>query len=186
MRLMRRAAVLLVVIAAAGCSLDYRAAEFEAQGTENIPDAVTTGLVYRVMKNSQLSLQLEASRAETYNERKQTELSDVRLTEYDSQGASITQGRADSVVFHSDTQDAEISGSVFVHSDVQEGDISTEGLSWKNKDKTLTADPNELVVVSKDDGSYISGRGFSGDFKKNEIRFSGPVEGAFEYENKDQ
>lgn len=167
-----------------GCSLNYQATEVEARGAENLPDTLATGMTYRVVRSSRLSLQLEASSAETYNNRKETILSGAHFEEFDEKGERVTDGKADSVVFHTDTEDAEISGSVFVSSATEKGNITTKSLAWKKKEKLLTADPDELVVVRKEDGSYISGRGFVGDFRTKEVRFTGPVEGAYVYQEK--
>ncbi len=183
---MRRGAVAAVLLsatlAAAGCSLNYEAAEIPEASAENIPDTVAVGLTHRIVKGSRLSFQMEAARAETYNNRKQTILTGAHFVEYDQNGGHATEGSADTVIYHTDTENAEISGSVTVHSAAQKGSISTESLTWENKEKRLTARPEELVVVRKDDGSYISGRGFIGDFRTKIVRFTGSVEGRYVYE----
>jgi LPS export ABC transporter protein LptC len=184
MRLIRSVAAVCVVLLAGACSLNYQATEVEAGATDNIPDTIIKNITYRVVKNSHTSLQLEAARSETYVNRKETLLSGAHFVEFDVKGDPDTDGRADSVVFHTDSQNAEISGSVLVYSAAQKGSISTEYLSWEDAGKTLTADPNERVIVKKDDGSYIVGRGFIGDFRIREVRFSGPVEGTYVYEEK--
>ncbi len=178
-----RAAILfLAVLAAAGCSLNYEAAEIPETETANIPDTVAVGLTHRIVKDSRLAFEMDAARAETFNSRKQTILTGARFVEFDDKGGHATEGKADSVVYHTDTENAEISGSVSVHSSSEKGGISTQALAWENKTKTLTAASGELVVVRKDDGSYISGRGFVGDFKSKVVRFTGPVEGKYVYE----
>ena len=68
------------------------------------------------------------------------------------------------VVYHSDTEDADISGGVRVHSATEKGDVSADTLHWENKTKKLTAPPSEQVRLIKDDGTTLVGRGFSGDF----------------------
>lgn len=177
-------AAMLFAALLAGCSLNYQAAELEASAAQEVPDTVAVGVTYRVVKDSRLSLELQAERTETYNTRKQTVISAAHFVEYDEKGERDTDGSADSVVFHTDTQDAEISGNVRVSSASEKGEISTESLSWQNKEKKLTADPDERVLVKKDDGTYISGRGFVGDFRIKEVRFTGPVEGVYVYEEK--
>jgi LPS export ABC transporter protein LptC len=181
MRLLARAAAASAFLLAAGCSLDYTAASLPESTTEGIPDTVATGITHRIVKGSRLSFEMEAERAETYGARKQTILSAARFTEYDDKGGAATEGSADTVVYHTDTEDAEISGSITVYSAAQKGSISTQTLSWKNKERRLTASPEERVVVTKDDGSYIRGTGFIGDFRTNQIQFTGPVEGRYVY-----
>lgn len=184
MRLPGWIAALSLAAMASACSLDYQATEIEAGDTSSIPDTVATHITYRVVKSSRISLQLDAEKSETYTSKKETLLNGAHFTEYDQKGDSVTDGRADSIVFHTESRDAEISGQVSVYSATQKGSISTEYLAWQDAGKTLTADPNERVIVKKDDGSYITGRGFVGDFRVKEVRFSGSVEGTYVYEEK--
>jgi LPS export ABC transporter protein LptC len=177
--------ILSAALCGAGCSLDYRSAQVEAETDQSIPDTISVEMVYRMVKNSRPVIELKADRAETFNTRKETILTGARFTEFDNEGGIATDGRAKSVVFHTDTQNAEISGQVYVYSAAEEGSISTDYLKWENKPRILTADPDALVVVKKDDGSYITGRGFVGDFRIKEVRFNGPVEGEYVYEDED-
>ena len=39
-------------------------------------------------------------------------------------------------------------------------------------------------MVKKDDGSFIQGTGFVGDFRTRQVTFSGPVEGTYVWEEK--
>jgi LPS export ABC transporter protein LptC len=169
------AAALLV----AGCSLDYQEAAAEEKAAEGIPDTVAVGLVHKIHKNGRLSMELEAARAETYSAAAKTILTDAHFVEYDDQGGKATEGRARTVVYHTDTENAEISGMVTVHSASEKGDVSADSLSWENKEKRLTAPPDERVTIRKDDGTSISGRGFVGDFRTRQVTFSGPVQGTY-------
>jgi LPS export ABC transporter protein LptC len=173
-------AVLLVC----GCSLNYEEATLEEQSAGGIPDTVANGVIHRVNKEGRLSLQMEASRAETYNSTNTTVLTNAHFVEYDSSGGKATEGSAQRVVYHSDTENAEISGSVRVHSASEKGSVSAESLSWVNKEKRLSAPPDESVFIRKDDGSFISGVGFTGDFHTRQVAFSGPVKGSYVWEEK--
>jgi LPS export ABC transporter protein LptC len=175
-------AVILCAVLAAGCSLDYQAAVIEAEADQSLPDTVAVKMVYRMVKGSHPVVELQADKAETYTKRNQTILEAARFSEFGTDGGIATKGEAESVVYHTDTKNAEISGSVYVYSAAQEGSISTEYVKWEDKTRVLSANPEDLVVVKKDDGSYISGRGFVGDFRAGEVKFNGPVEGAYMYE----
>jgi len=173
------AAVALGLFLLAGCSLDYQDALAQEQAAENVPDTVAIGLVHKIHKDGRLSLQLEATRAESYNSRNQTVLTNAHFVEFDAKGDNSTEGRAKKVVFHTDTENAEISGTVHVHSAKEKGGVNAESLSWENKTKTLTAPPADTVIITKDDGSSLSGSGFKGDFKTRVVTFSGPVKGTY-------
>ena len=177
-------AVLVLSLLCAGCSLDYGDQTVVEKQPENIPDTVAVGLVHRVNKGGKVSVQLEASRAESFSSTSTTVLTDAHFTEYDDNGAMDTEGRASHVVFHTDSQDAEISGAVQVYSAREKANIRAESLSWVDKTKRLTADPDERVLLKKDDGSFITGSGFLGDFRHRQIVFSGPVEGQYVWQEK--
>jgi LPS export ABC transporter protein LptC len=170
----------------AGCSLDYRAAELEEKASENIPDMVAIGLVHKIHKGGHLSMELEAERAESYSARKETIISEARFIEYDTKGGKATEGSARQLVFHNETENAEISGRVRVHSTSEEAGVAAESFAWQNKEKRLTAPADETVIIRKDDGSYLSGKGFVGDFKTRKLTFSGPVEGRYVWEEKEE
>ena len=178
------AAVAGICVALAGCSMDYRATEVAEKAGEGVPDTVAIGIVNKIFKNGHLSLILEASRAETFNSSKKTVISDARFAELDNKGGKVTEGQADRIVFYSDTENADISGSVSVHSSSEKAKVSADSLSWENKNKRLAAPPGEAVIVRKDDGSFIQGKGFVGDFRTRQVSFSGPVEGTYVWEEK--
>ncbi len=162
-----------------GCSLDYSAVTDEEKIAETIPDTVAIDVTHKVHQDGRLALSFEAGRAETYGALKKMILSDVRFVEYGADRAPSTSGEARHVVYHTDTENTEISGSVRVRSEAEKAGIATESLAWENKRKKLTALPLAKVVITKDDGSSITGRGFTGDFKTREVTFSGPVEGTY-------
>ena len=175
---------LAAAILLASCSLDYRATDTEATMPESLPDTVAINITHKVHKTGRLALLLEAGRAETYVTRKLMLLTFVHFISYDTKGERDTEGWARYAVFHTDTENAEVSGSVYVFSAIEDADLSAESLAWENKEKLLTAQPEELVFIRKQDGSYISGRKFVGDFRSREVRFDGPVQGSYVWEEK--
>ena len=78
----QRAALLLPALsltaALAGCSIDYQGASVDEQAPAGIPDTVAIGLLHRIHKDGRLSLELDAARAETYNAKSTTILTDAR------------------------------------------------------------------------------------------------------------
>lgn len=179
-----RVPAVAIALALAGCSIDYKGASIEEPTSAGIPDTVARGLLHRIHKDGRLSLELEAARAETYNAKNTTILTDAHFVEFDEKGGAATEGRARTVVYHSDTENAEISGSVTVHSAVEKADVRAETLSWENKTKRLSAPPTEQVSIRKDDGSLLVGSGFKGDFRSREVTFTGAVRGTYVWEEK--
>lgn len=168
----------------AGCSIDYGEAGSAEKEVEGVPDTVAVDIVHRVHKDGRLSLELSASRAVSYSDKNQTVLSNARFTTFDDKGAPSTDGRARTVVFHTDTENAEISGGVQVHSATEKGEVNADSLYWVNKTRKLSAPPAEQVVIRKDDGSALTGSGFSGDFSRRQLVFTGPVQGSYVWQPK--
>jgi LPS export ABC transporter protein LptC len=183
-RTRRALAVIALAGLLAGCSIDYTSATAEDQEQQGVPDTIAIDILHRVHKDGHLSLELQASRAVSYDANKETVLSDARFAAYDEAGAKSTDGRAQTVVFHSDTENADISGGVRVHSASEKGEVSADSLYWENKTKKLRAPAAEQVIIRKDDGSSLSGTGFSGDFSRRELFFTGPVKGSYVWQEK--
>jgi LPS export ABC transporter protein LptC len=173
-----------VLVVLASCSIDYKGASTEEQAPAGIPDTVAVGILHRVHKDGRLSLEMSAARAESWNAKSQTILTDAHFVEYDEKGAKATEGNARTVVYHTDTENAEISGAVHVHSAMEKGDVQAESLSWENKTRRLVAPPAEEVTIHNEDGSILTGTGFAGDFMRRQVTFSGPVKGTYVWENK--
>ena len=163
----------------ASCSLDYAGASLEEGMSERLPDTVATALVHRVVKNSRTVLELTADRAETWDAQHRTVIDGASFVEYDQAGTMAVEGSAGRVVFHTDTEDAEISGHVRVYSALEEAGIETETLAWKSKPRLLTAPVHDRVIISSDNGSRLEGTGFVGDFRRREFVFTGPVQGTY-------
>jgi len=163
----------------AGCSIDYGEAAAEQKAAEGVPDTIAVDILHRVHKDGRLSLELSAARAVSYDDKNETVLSDARFAAYDDKGEKSTDGQARRVIFHTDTENAEISGGVHVHSSTEKGDVTADSLYWENKTKKLTAPEAEQVTIRKDDGSSLSGSGFSGDFSRRQLSFKGPVQGRY-------
>jgi LPS export ABC transporter protein LptC len=173
-------------LAAAGCSLDYRETQAEEALSENVPDTVLYDVTHRIVKDSRLTVSFEAGKVENYTKRKQTILDSVRFSEYGDEGEVLTEGRAASVVYHTDTENAEMNGSVSVRSFKEKATVTAGSLSWVKDKRLLNGNPEETVTLEKEDGSYVSGYGFQGDFKVRTVAFKGPVSGMYVYKDEDE
>jgi LPS export ABC transporter protein LptC len=177
--LIAAAALALGAAALASCSLDYDSALLDEQAAGTLPDTVATDLVHRVVKNSRTTLEVTADRAETWDAERRTVLDGTSFVEYDRDGNPAIEGRAGRVVFHSDTENAEISGRVRVHSAVEEAGVEADALTWQSDPRLLAAPTGSTVIITRDDGSRLEGSGFTGDLRRREFVFSGPVSGTY-------
>ena len=167
------AATLLLL---AACSFNYGGEEGAPRPDE--PSAVFTGFKHVVYRDGARLLELSAAAAEAYDSEGKTLLHHVTFTEYDrSTGQPSAKGRADEVVFYSDTENAEFSGSIHIDSMRDDATLDAEHLSWDGKEKLLSGGLDRTVSVRRGDGSWIRGAGFSADGRRRSIAFREAVEG---------
>jgi LPS export ABC transporter protein LptC len=177
------ALVTLSAVAAFGfsaCSLSGYAPE-SASGGEAPPTARFTDYSHTVVERGKKMLELKASSAELYDESKKTVLSDVVFSEFDPDtGELVSLGKADSAIYHTDTKDAEFSGSVLLESKRQDAVLQGEYLRWIDKEKRLEGRLDRTVTISRADGSKVSGAGFEAFALSRSFSFRESVEGRIE------
>jgi|GEM_PF-439714 len=172
------AAAAVLVISA--CSLNgYDTGGISSQ--QELPSASFTDYTHTVVEGGKKLLELKAASAQLYGTSKKTVLTDVRFSEYDTgSGELVSFGQADEAVYHTDTKDAEFSGSVVLESLRQDAVLRGEYLRWIDKDKRLEGRLDRTVTISRSDGSFVSGAGFEASGLDRSFSFRESVEGRIE------
>jgi LPS export ABC transporter protein LptC len=178
-RLFFWAALLGAAFALAGCSLGNYGAE--AQSSEVMPTAFFSHYSHTVVDKGKTMLELKAATAAAYESGNKMVLTDVVFSEYNtSTGELASSGHADKVIYHTDTKEAEFSGSVRLESKSQDAVLEGEYLAWSDKDKRLEGGLESMVKISRSDGSAVSGSGFEAQARSRSFAFRGSVEGRIE------
>jgi hypothetical protein len=159
-----------------GCSFDYRGATLAGDLDEEIPDTVLVGFSRTVVRNGRVILRLEAGEARSFGESETVVLKDVHFQELDSAGTIVAEGWVSKAVFHTDTEDAETSGSVRIYSAREEASLEASELIWEKEGRVLRS-LDAPVTLRKDDGSLLKGRGFEADFRSRSVQFTAGVIG---------
>jgi LPS export ABC transporter protein LptC len=164
----------------ASCSMDYGALKSPDQLEEDIPNTVVFKFEHTVVDGGDILFRLKAEKGETYETKKITKLEGVEFSEF-SRGSSdpVTTGTAESAVFYNDSENAELSGNLVFTSKSEDATLSTGYIFWNNDKKTLEGRTDQLVTVTKSDGSRLRGEGFSADARTKSFAFSGHVEGSY-------
>jgi LPS export ABC transporter protein LptC len=148
---------------------------------EELPTLVFTDYDHTLVVRGKRNFELKAARAEVYETSKKTVLTGVTFTEYDpDSGELLSLGKADSAIYHTDTKDAEFSGSVRLESKKQDAILQGEYLRWVDKDKRLEGRLDRTVTISRADGSRVSGAGFEAQARSRSFSFRESVEGRIE------
>jgi len=173
------ALICVFLLFVAGCSLDYSQVSVTEEMSEQIPDSVLHDFTYTVVENGTPIYRLEAEKAEFYTERKETHVEKLVFREYDSDEQLITEGRSDSALFSTDTENAELEGNLRFYTSIEEARFEADYLYWNNAEKILAGSETGRVLIIEDSGSRLEGVGFEADVKRRIVEFSGPVAGTF-------
>lgn len=170
---------IFIILYFSNCSLDYSSANIAEDLSEKVPETVFVQFSQTQVKDGKITNKIEAQRAESYTKKKEMILEFARFQELDENGDILTEGKADKAVLYIETDDADLFGNVVFYSYTEETSIYADALYWKDKEEKLLADPGSTVILKKDDGSYMEGKGFSTDFTLKEIIFTGGVKGSY-------
>ncbi len=124
------------------------------------------------------ALELKADLAESYQAEGLLILRGVAFTQFDRvTGEASARGMADMATFHTQTEDAELSGHIFLSSLTEDTSLEAESLSWDGKAKLLQGGLDRTVRVRKGDGTWVRGAGFVSDTRRRSFTFREAVEG---------
>ncbi len=180
----RRTAVSAVVSAFLALSLGSCAlgAGDEAQaaqaGQEDIPDAIFTGFTREEVSGSRVDFVAKADRAEYFRDKGILVVYGLSFEDRGEDGVSVeSSGRADKAIWHEDTGDAELSGSIRLYSAAEDASFETESLAYRAASETLEGGPADSVVVRVGQRLFLRGRGFFADISRRAFSFRGGVDG---------
>jgi len=103
----------------------------------------------------------------------------VRFEEYDSQGRLATEARADRVVYHTDSENAEVEGNILIRVPEDKASLAAASLSWVKEGRRLSGGAGQSVRIARENGSFVEGRGFRADFRRRRLEFAEGVGGSY-------
>jgi len=175
---MEKIFIIVIVILLSACTLDYSDADLIQDLSEEIPNTIIYRYKTVEVQNGNPVLQIQADKAEIYNSKEQTFLTNVEFFNYKDEEIS-NHGISDSAVMNMKTGDAQLSGSIKIESLEDETYLKAESLSWIDDEKILSSNDEDYVTVKDGEGSLLKGQGFSADIKRKSIIFDGKTQGEY-------
>jgi len=161
-----------------GCSLDYSDSDIVESLSEEIPNTIIYKYETVEIQNGSPILQILADKAEVYDSKEKTYLTNVDFYNY-KDGDVNNYGSSDFAILNMKSGDAELTGLIEIESVEDETSLKAKSLYWNDEDKMLTSNREDSVTVKDEDGSILSGSGFSADIKRKTILFEGKTEGEY-------
>jgi LPS export ABC transporter protein LptC len=176
---LRAAALAAALALGGGCSLSYEEARVAERIAPEIPDTVMIGFTHTVVAEGSVWVRLSAQRAEGYDQSKKIVLAGVRFQEFDRQGRLATEAAADRAVYHSDSEDAEVTGNILIRAPEEKASLTAASLVWIKEGRRLSSGAGQSVRLAKEDGSFLEGRGFQADFSRRRLEFTEGASGSY-------
>ncbi|MFH2113897.1 MAG: LPS export ABC transporter periplasmic protein LptC [Spirochaetota bacterium] len=189
-RLHRVLAVLVFLSLVSACSLDYGALLGEDLD-ERMPDTVIFNFVHTIVENGSPRFRLSAERAEAFRSTRTLKLVGVGFVEYErvaprpdgSRSIAIpviaAEGRADSAVFNTETENADLMGNVRVRSASDGVTVTSAFIHWDGEARLLEGGSESVTTIQDDDGSRVSGAGFKADAARRSFEFTERTTGSY-------
>jgi LPS export ABC transporter protein LptC len=168
---------LLVTGAFCTCSFNYGDA---GENNKNRPDIVMEDLEYVRVRGGDPLMRLAALHGERWEDRHVMELKEFSFEQIQDHGETINaEGKAGTAVVQLDSGDVSLANGVRIRVNSEDFTLSTFGLEWKDKGKTLTGGADDEVDIQRSDGTSFTGRGFIADARNRTWAFSGQVKGLY-------
>jgi LPS export ABC transporter protein LptC len=159
------------------CSFDYDSVSAPEQTK---PDIIMDDIEYVRVRGGDPLVRFQAEHAERWEKKQTMDLRNFSFEQMENSGETVNaEGRAGSATVELGTGDVAMSGGIRISVDSEDITISTGALQWRDREKTLTAAPDDEVDVQRSDGTSFSGRGFSADARNRTWVFSGEVKGTY-------
>jgi hypothetical protein len=169
-----------------GCSFNYDESMVADEISREVPDLVLYGLAQTRVEYGKPRYTVFAEKASSYGEKKELVLEDILFREYNEEGEVITEGEAEELTFFTESEDAELAGSVDFYSSREEAALRGDRFYWNDEARTLRGGDETEVELLREDGSSVRGRGFMVDFSNLSLKFSQYVSGVFVDEETEQ
>ena len=174
--------VLLLICVLSACSFDYG----NTKSDRTKPDIVMRDVEYVRVRNADPLVRFEAEYAERYEEKKIMNLDNFSFDQFENHGTEINAaGKAGEASVELDSGNIKLSGGVRIAVETEDVTIETVSLQWQDKEKQLTGNSDDLVIIMRSDGTTFTGRGFSADARERTWTFTGGAEGSYVDESDD-
>ena len=171
--------VTCLCFAGMGCRLDYdynKSVE-AAKLKIDVPDLIMVNSQSRVIRDDLLVMSLDYASAETFSEAGHQDMKGVVFTQYNQDGSVAARGTAGKAVRIIQSDDVQFSGGLTVEVASEQATITAQSLDWSAADKILRGPLDQVVSITKLNGSRITGLGLYADMGGRTIELLGGVQG---------
>jgi LPS export ABC transporter protein LptC len=175
---------LFFLLFALSCTFDYGESD---SSDDNSPDLVMDNVVYIRVRSADPIARFQAERAERYEKKRIMELLNFTFEQYGEHGEEVNAyGRAGSASVDIDSGDIKMKNSVRIEVESEDIIIETFSLEWKDKEKTISTEPEDIVYIFQENGTNFTGIGLFADARKRTYEFYNEVSGVYIHDDDEE
>ncbi|MDR1618186.1 MAG: LPS export ABC transporter periplasmic protein LptC [Treponema sp.] len=166
------------------CSFDYSSM---GSGDQGQPDVVMDDVEYVRVRNGDPLVRFRAEHAERYENKQTMELRNFSFEQFGSHGEEINaEGWAGAASVELESGNIRLDDQVRISVDSEDIIIETDRLSWKDKEKILSGDEADEVIIRRSDGTNFTGQGFRADARNRTWEFATGISGTYVHEDEEE
>ena len=175
MKFFRITQIVLLVLAAASCSVNYDNI-YDTEGT--VPELMLDEAVFKRIKDSKVSSEIQSKRLEEFKDGGTVLAQDIQFESKDDEGKVNSFGNAGLMKADTNNEVYEFYQGIHIEAPERGFVIDGESLRWNGKTEQLTGEKGKPVTIKKD-GVTLSGSGFSASAISESFSFSSNVGGSY-------
>ena len=175
MKFFRITQIVLLVWAAASCSVNYDNI-YDTEGT--VPELMLDEAVFKRIKDSKVSSEIQSKRLEEFKDGGTVLAQDIQFESKDDEGKVNSFGNAGLMKADTNNEVYEFYQGIHIEAPERGFVIDGESLRWNGKTEQLTGEKGKPVTIKKD-GVTLSGSGFSASAISESFSFSSNVGGSY-------
>ncbi|MCX7027815.1 MAG: hypothetical protein NT061_10135 [Spirochaetes bacterium] len=170
---------LAAIIGLSSCSMP---GEAEAPASdEGLADAVFTDFSREEIVKGIVTFTAKAVKAEYFKDQGRLVVYQAVFEDRGEEGGAVEfSGEADTVVWHEDTGDAELSGFVRLYSKAENASFETSSIKYHKATNTVEGEAGDTVIVRVGEELLLRGMGFFADIGKKAFTFRQGAQGVIE------
>ena len=182
MKFFRITQIVLLVLAAASCSVNYDNI-YDTEGT--VPELMLDEAVFKRIKDSKVSSEIQSKRLEEFKDGGTVLAQDIQFESKDDEGKVNSFGNAGLMKADTNNEVYEFYQGIHIEAPERGFVIDGESLRWNGKTEQLTGEKGKPVTIKKD-GVTLSGSGFSASAISESFSFSSNVGGSYVDKKEDE
>ncbi len=165
------------------CSFDYSTADLAEGLDSDIPDIQMVDASITYVRGT--IVVIDSKNINIFSDYDKYDVEDIEFREMSKSGEIHMIGQANQASINTQNNDVTLTGDIWVRSNKDESELQTNFIQWKDSQRVIESNQDDLLTIKRDDGSKIQGYGFVGDADSRNLTLERQVIGELVVEDEE-